>query len=125
MTRDPEVIRKAIVATQQLIELELQKIETLRQLERSLQIAALHPGVFEGGKVRTSVEGKMTYSSYLGDIPTKETEFVIRPEKGEEVRIPLFQVPMELWPAKMPSALKRMHPNMYARIISQSVKESE
>lgn len=116
MPRDAATARAAADNVAQLIELELKKIETLRELRRALLLMAIVPNIFDMGKVRTQVIGKMAYSTIFGDTPTSETLFVLIPEKGEQVEVPLFDVPMELWPDKMAENLKRRSPLTYTRL---------
>jgi hypothetical protein len=118
VTRDPETIQKAIDALDASIELELKKIETMCELRRALMIGKIAPGIFEPGvKVRTRVEGGLTYSAMFGDVPGKDTQFVVSQVDGPlEVKVPLYDVPLELWSEKMVRALRFVRRQTYDRL---------
>lgn len=121
MTRDPETIQKAIDTLEQAIELELKKIETMRELRRALMIGKIAPGVFEPGvKARTRVEGGLTYCTF-GDCPGPKSEFVVTQVDGDmEVRVSLYDVPLELWPEPMVKAFRYLRRDKYKQLAGET-----
>jgi hypothetical protein len=122
MTRDPETIQKAIDTLQQAIDLELKKIETMRELRRALMIGKIAPGIFEPGvKAKISVEGGMTYSMMAGgEFPGPKSEFVVTQSEGDmEVRVPLYDVPLELWPEHMLKAFRIARRDKYKELVGE------
>jgi hypothetical protein len=121
MTRDPETIQKAIDTLEEAIALELKKIDTMRELRRALMIGKIAPGVFEKGvKARTHVEGGMTYSM-MGNYPGPKSEFVVTQVDGDmEVRVPLYGVPLELWPEPMVKAFRYARRDTYKKLAGET-----
>ena len=119
MTRDPETLAKAIATIDELLVLEVRRTGTLRELRRVLMICQLAPDMLEPGvKATIRVEGGLTYS-HFGDCPSVRSLFVVRSSKGVEVRKPLFEVPLELWPEHMAEALRRREPKKYKQLAGE------
>jgi hypothetical protein len=99
--RSPQHIAKTIDMTLQLIELETQKIETMRQLVQALRLAQITPKVWEGS-VTTKTDGRTVHSYHAGgELPTKDTDFVVMCEGEEVARQRLFATHTSLWPRDM------------------------
>jgi hypothetical protein len=119
-TRDPETIQKAIDKLGELIALQLKQIETERELRRALMIMKIAPTIDFKTKVRTRTEG-MHYSALGGDVVQRNTVFVVSDANGLEVKVPIFDVPTELWPERDRQLryVKRSYPNIYAGIVAR------
>lgn len=119
-TRDPETIQKAIDKLGELIELEHKQIELQRELRRALMIMKIAPTIDFKTKVRTRIEG-MHYSAVVGNVVQRNTVFVVSDANGLEVKVPIFDVPTDLWPEreKQLRYVKRSYPNIYAGIVAR------
>lgn len=89
-----------------LIELELKKVELLRQLKRGYMLANLI------GQHPNQIKGKMSYGTTntgtpLYASPWKTEELVVRLDGKEVARKKLIDVPHDLWPADVLAEYKR------------------
>jgi hypothetical protein len=86
-----------------LIELELKKIDTLRQLQRTIDLARLVPAVMKAKHYTHVVEGGHSFT------PWRTAVLVVHNEAGEtqEFRLVKDNVPETLWPEHILAAYKR------------------
>jgi hypothetical protein len=120
--RDPEHLAKVIRMTEQLIELELQKIETMRQLVKALRLATITPEVWKG-VLTTKIDGRTVWSYLVGgELPTKDTDFVVLSNGEEVARQRLFETHTSLWPKDM---LERSLKGMYRETVKKIVEREK
>lgn len=89
-----------------LIELELKKVELLRQLKKAYMLANVigqHPNQIKG-KLTTAVH---TYDAPLYARPWRTQELVVRLDGEEVARKKLIDVPLDLWPEDIRAEYER------------------
>ena len=90
----------------ELIELELKKVELMRQLKKAYMLANIigqHPNQIKG----KLSHGVTSYGAPLYARPWKTEEFVIRLDGVEVARKKLIDVPHDFWPAEVLAEYKR------------------
>ena len=90
----------------ELIELELKKVELLRQLKKAYMLANVigqHPNQIKG-KLTTAVH---TYGAPLYARPWRTQELVVRLDGEEVARKKLIDVPLDLWPEDIRAEYER------------------
>lgn len=124
-TRDPATIRKAIELTEKMMVLEADKAFTLRALVKALRLALITPKVWEG-TLTTKVDGRMVHSYIAGgEIPTKDTDFVVLSEGDEVARQRLFATHTSLWPEGMlDRSLRGLYPTQVKAIVDAEKVQS-
>lgn len=86
--KDPHTTAKILI---RLGEKQSRVAELRDELDRSLALDALFPGVFNGpGKVTTKVIGNMTFRP-------DHAVFRVSRADGKESELPVLRVPVELW----------------------------
>jgi hypothetical protein len=97
---------KLFESMDRLIELELQKIELMRQLKRAYMLANIigqHPNQIKG----SMSWGIHTYGAPLYVRPWRTQELVVRLDGEEVARKKLIDVPHDFWPADVLAEYKR------------------
>jgi hypothetical protein len=90
----------------ELIELELKKVELLRQLKKAYMLADVigqHPNQIKG-KLTMAVH---TYGAPLYVRPWRTQELVVRLDGEEVARKKLIDVPLDLWPEDIRAEYER------------------
>ena len=90
----------------QLIELELKKVELLRQLKEAYMLANIigqHPNQIKG----KLSHGVISHGTPLYARPWKTDEFIVRLDGVEMARKKLIDVPHDFWPADVLAEYKR------------------
>lgn len=90
----------------ELIELELKKVELLRQLKKAYMLANVigqHPNQIKG-KLTTAVH---TYGAPLYVRQGRTQELVVRLDGEEVARKKLIDVPLDLWPEDIRAEYER------------------